>query len=375
VTAAPGRGPSPARRRVERWIIAVGALLPGVTTVVQATGAPLPGGRVITLGQAAAAGTMNSAYWAVSLYVAFWFARRFPMGRGHNLRNGAIHLGVAVARGVLSAPLDLLGSRYILDVPAPPLGPLLVRSVYNEGVLYLLVLGVIHAVQYYEGLRQRELEAVRLQGSLAEARLQALKTQLNPHFLFNALNSVSTLMHRDVDAAERVLARLSDLLRMSLQDRDAQEVPLRRELELLDPYLEIERTRFPDRLEVERRIDPAVLELHVPHLILQPLVENAVRHGIAPRAGPGRVEVAAERVDGTLRLVVRDDGVGMGAPGNGRGTGVGLSNTRARLQALYGEAHTFVVEPAPGGGTRVTVSIPVRENPGSVVEADAEKER
>jgi LytS/YehU family sensor histidine kinase len=171
-------------------------------------------------------------------------------------------------------------------------------------------------------------------------------------------------MRRDVDAADHVLARLSELLRMTLMDRDAQEVPLRRELELLEPYLEIERTRFPDRLTVRTRIDPGALAASVPHLILQPLVENAIRHGIAPRAAPGRVEVAAERVDSRLRLVVEDDGVGLRPGAGAGGTGVGLSNTRDRLRALYGEAHGFTVEPVPAGGTRVTVTIPLREGGG-----------
>jgi signal transduction histidine kinase len=354
---------SPKRRRLERWIVLGVPLLPAVTTVVQATGVALPDGRAVTLAQSCTMAAVNYAYWVVSLAAAFWFARRFPMGRGRNLRHGAVHVAVAVARGVLSAPLDLLGTRYVLDLPPPPLRPVLVQSVYNEGTLYLLVLGIIHAVQYYEGLRQREVEAVRLRASLAEARLQTLKTQLNPHFLFNALNSVSTLMHRDVDAADRVLARLSDLLRLTLIDRDAQEVTLRRELELLEPYLEIEQTRFPDRLTVHTRVDPGVLEARVPHLVFQPLVENAIRHGIAPRAAPGRVEVAAERADGGLRLTVLDDGVGLRAGGGG-GTGVGLSNTRDRLRALYGDAHRFTVESAPAGGTRVTVLIPFREGGG-----------
>ena len=355
--------PSPRRRRLERWGVAIGSAVPGIVSVVQLYGRPLGDGRFVSAGQAAANGGITLCYWAATLLVAFRLARRFPLGRSHLLRNAALHLGVAAVRGLASVPLNFVVFRWVLERSMPGRNQLLF-FVYNEGMLYLLVLGIIHAVQYYERLRQREVEAVRLQARLAEARLQTLKTQLNPHFLFNALNAVSTLMRRDVDAADRVLARLSELLRMTLMDRDAQEVPLRRELELLDPYLEIERTRFSDRLRVLSRVRPETLDALVPHLLLQPLVENAIRHGIAPRAGPGTVEVAVERVDGTIVLTVQDDGVGLTPGAGGGGTGVGLSNTRDRLRALYGEAHGFTVEPVPAGGTRVTVTIPLRRADG-----------
>ncbi|HEX2190945.1 MAG TPA: histidine kinase [Longimicrobiaceae bacterium] len=351
-----------ARTRAEWLVVAIGSTMPAASLVVRIPGARLPDGHVPTAGEIAAMAAINFLYWAATFLAAFWLGRRFPLGRGRWLRHGAIHLAAAALRGAAAIPLTVVANRGILGQRTPPWSHLL-PGAYNEAVLYLLVLGIVHAVQYYERLREREVEAVRLRSSLAEARLQALKTQLNPHFLFNALNSVSTLMHRDVDAAERVLARLSEVLRMTLQDRDAQEVPLRRELALLEPYLEIEQTRFSDRLRVVSRIDPEALDALVPHLMLQPLVENAIRHGISPRAGPGTVEVVAELVDGGVVLTVLDDGVGVGA-GNGGGTGVGLSNTRDRLRHLYGDAGALVVEPAPGGGTRVTVSLPLRTSDG-----------
>lgn len=354
---------SSAHRRLEWTVVFVGTMVPVINSSVVNYGQPLRGGGTVGGVDAVAIGAATAMAWAASILGMFWLARRFPLARGGILRALGVHAVAAFVRALAWLPFNAFVSLYLVGEPPPfPWRRALFPVVYGEVVSYFFVLAAIYAVQSYEALRRREMEATRLAGYLAEARLQTLKTQLNPHFLFNALNAVSTLMRRDVDAADHVLARLSELLRMTLMDRDAQEVPLRRELELLEPYLEIERTRFPDRLTVRTRIDPGALGARVPHLILQPLVENAIRHGIAPRAAPGRVEVSAERVDSRLRLVVQDDGVGL-RPGSG-GTGVGLSNTRDRLRALYGEAHGFTVEPVPAGGTRVTVTIPLREGDG-----------
>lgn len=182
--------------------------------------------------------------------------------------------------------------------------------------------------------------------------------QVQPHFLFNALNTISSLVHERPVVAERMIARLSTLFRATLDSPGTEEVPLLDELRTARLYLEIEEARFEDRLRVRWRVDPEVYGARVPHLVLQPLVENAVRHGIAPRAAPGTVEITARRVDGTLRLEVRDDGVG-GAPAAAE-AGVGLQNTRERLRHLYGARQTMEVDGAPGGGFSVRITIPFR---------------
>jgi LytS/YehU family sensor histidine kinase len=179
-------------------------------------------------------------------------------------------------------------------------------------------------------------------------------------------------MHRDVELADRMITQLGDLLRAALANSDTQEVPLRQELDFLRRYLEIEQTRFGDRLEVSMEIAPETLDAQVPNLILQPLVENAIRHGIEPHAKPGRIELRAQRQDGALALEVRDSGTGMrgGAPAS---EGVGLSNTRARLRELYGGAHQFELQSADDGGLRVRLSIPFRREAGSHENSDAHR--
>jgi LytS/YehU family sensor histidine kinase len=182
--------------------------------------------------------------------------------------------------------------------------------------------------------------------------------QLNPHFLFNSLHSISSLMHRDVDAADRMIARLGELLRAALNTSGAQEITLRRELDFLTRYLEIEQIRFGARLRFEIDAPPETLEAKVPNLILQPLVENAVRHGVEPHSRPGVIELMARRQDDTLALEVWDNGDGL--PNGPAAERVGLSNTRARLQALYGAAHQFEMVSPRCGGLSVRLLIPFR---------------
>lgn len=225
------------------------------------------------------------------------------------------------------------------------------------------MVGVQHLGDLYSQARERERRAAQLRADLAQSRLQALRGQLHPHFLFNTLNTIAALVHRDPDGAERVTSRLGDLLRETLQGEGNTEVPLGRELTFLQRYVEIQQIRFNDRLQVEIDVEPAAQEALVPSLILQPLVENAIRHGIEPRAAMGTVQVLARRNGGRLELEVRDDGVGIEADGcNGHGTGgcgVGLRNTQLRLQELYGEAgYSFTIGPAEGGGTVARLSLP-----------------
>jgi len=217
----------------------------------------------------------------------------------------------------------------------------------------------VTAIEYYRQFRLRELKASQLEAQLAVAQLEVLKMQLQPHFLFNTLHAISALMYRDVGSADRMVTRLSDFLRLTLDSAGVQEVTLKREMEYLDKYLEIEQVRFGDRLEVRRAIDPATLDLLVPNLVLQPLVENAVRHGIAPRASGGRIEVTSRVHEGTLTIEVLDDGPGAGAIREG----VGLSNTRARLEQLYGADARLEIGNAPAGGFSARLTLPARTEP------------
>ena len=225
----------------------------------------------------------------------------------------------------------------------------------NNLFLYLMLVGVGHALVFAQRYRERDEQ-------LARAELRSLQMQLHPHFLFNTLNTVNALVRTDPDAAERMIARLGVLLRHALDGVGVQEVPLDEELDMLRTYLEIEQVRFEDRLRVEWDVDAATCAARVPHLLLQPLVENAIRHGIAPRAAEGTIRIAASRRNGSLRLAVRDDGVGM-RPGAAP-EGVGLANTRTRLRMLYGERQSLAVRDAPGGGVHVEIELPFVEEHG-----------
>jgi LytS/YehU family sensor histidine kinase len=240
----------------------------------------------------------------------------------------------------------------------------------DEGakVLLLACAGAVatYAAHWQERLSRRFSEAAReseqLQARLDQARLQALRLQLQPHFLFNTLNTITALVHRDPPSAERMVNGLSELLRVSLGTAGEQEVRLDRELEVLRHYLDIQLVRFPDRLSVRFDIEPGARDAMVPSLLLQPLVENAIKHGISPRASAGKLQIAVRRQNDMLSLEVRDDGVGT----HGTQTpaeGVGLGNARARLASLYGAQHRFEAGPRAGGGFAVRIEIPFHTEP------------
>jgi len=215
---------------------------------------------------------------------------------------------------------------------------------------YAAVVGMSYALGYYRESQARALKAAHLETSLMEARLKTLEAELHPHFLFNTLHAISTLVHTDPEAADRMISRLSDLLRLTFDRSGAAGVALKEELEFLQKYLEIEQIRFQDRLAVKFDIDPETLDTDVPRLILQPLVENAIKHGIGPRAGQGLVQISTKkRPDGTW-IEVRDNGVGLSRNARTRfANGVGLSNTRARLECLYGSQHRLDFAESSGG--------------------------
>ena len=236
-----------------------------------------------------------------------------------------------------------------------------------EMMTYWTIVGLSHALLYYRESRDRALRAAQLETRLIEAQLNTLQQQLHPHFLFNTLHAISALMHRDVDAADRTLMRLSDLLRMSLENSGQQEIALHAELDFLAKYLQIEQTRFADRLVVRYNVQPESLDTLVPNLILQPLVENAIKHGIAKKTGPGHIDVSARRDGHMLLLEVRDDGVGLPEDAlTALQKGIGVSTTRARLQYLFGADYRFEFH-RQTSGLSVVVGIPWRRAGSQVV--------
>jgi LytS/YehU family sensor histidine kinase len=330
-------------------IIAAGWTLCGVLLAAQAHVSAAMRGEPIGWVRPLAIWLAWAWIWALLTPAILRLTAQSPFGRARALRSLLVHgagsvvavllnlalfalvaplVGATSAEGSWSATfLRLLGSTFLLDLPA-----------------YWLLVIVAETTRLS-----------RFEGQFAEARLLALKAQLQPHFLFNALNTVSVLMREDADAADDVLVRLSALLRRTLDSSAKHEVPLREELELVEAYLEIERVRFSNRFAYSIDVAAEALDAPVPPLILQPLVENAIRHGIARRIAAGRIEIAAARRNGRLQLTVRDDGPGVAA---GARDGIGLSNTRARLQQQYGARHTFALASHGDGGTVVSLEIP-----------------
>ncbi len=265
------------------------------------------------------------------------------------VRAGLAH-GLGPLRGVEMPFNDLL--RYVL-----------VATFFFNLIVYWVVVTGTHAVEYYRSLRERDVRLMELERRLASAQLHALRMQLNPHFLFNALNGIGTLMYRDVDLADAMLVKLAELLRHVLEHGSSQRVRLGKELAFLDRYLELEQMRFGERLRVVRDVEPGALEGWVPSLILQPLVENAIKHGMEPLTRPGTVTIRAKVVEvggeERLRLEVEDDGVGMGVKATSSSTGVGTGNVRSRMAQMYGERGRFEMGPGECGGVKVWLEIPM----------------
>lgn len=316
--------------------------------------------------------------WAAVAPFVFRVAQRWPLGAETWQRRLPVHLAAmagAVAAHVLIYTLlhELTYRRPGQDLAAT-LGFFFIKNATMDCLVYWALVGLTHAMAYYRLYREREVAASRLEVRLARSQLHALRTQLHPHFFFNALNTISSLMRRDVEAANRVVSRLGDLLRLSLRHSERQETTLRQELEFLEHYLVIQRIRFEDRLSVTVEAPEDTLDALVPSLLLQPLVENAIRYAIEPRSTPGRVEIVARNADSRLVVEVRDDGPGMspeamavcmgnGPNGDYNGFGIGLSNTRARLEQLYGPAQRFELSARAPSGLRVRIELPFRLGP------------
>jgi two-component system, LytTR family, sensor kinase len=306
--------------------------------------------------------------WAALTPLVLFLAKRYPIVRERWLRNLLVHLLASVVIGFGTRVLhDLLFIQFISDPKRTFWLAKLLLNVYlifdYGAMIYWLIVLVSFVFDYYRRYRGGEIRATRLEAQLAHAQLHALKMQLQPHFLFNTLHSISALVYKDAEAADKMIARLGDFLRLTLENGGSQEVSLQQELEFLKCYLEIERIRFRDRLTVRFRIEPQTLDARLPNLILQPIVENAIKHGIAPHTGPGQIEIEASRLNGLLHVQVTDNGPGLadnGDHGKILKEGVGLANTQARLQQLYGNDHRLDLANTTRGGLSVILEIPFK---------------
>jgi hypothetical protein len=357
--------------------------------------------------------TLNQWFpWVALSPFLLWFTLRFPIERGGSRWRIPAHLIVALASIFLCAWL----SRYLIAPSGPPfrrdLGegtnapapfqnpgpdrdrndfaggpprdwergqarpfrqwrgapgwppPVWERARFNIPIC-VTMLSLCHALAYFRRSQQRDRRALELEAQLGQARLQALRMQLHPHFLFNTLNSIATLVEANPPGAREMIGSLGQMLRLSLDSGPRPEVPLEQEWEFLECYLEIERIRFGDRLQVKLELGPGVGGALVPTFILQPLAENAIRHGIEPASSPGTIEIRAERGGGVLFLSIRDTGPGLGKGGLEQAApkGIGLANTRARLQSHYPGRHRFTIRNGPGGGCLVELELPFHTEP------------
>jgi two-component system LytT family sensor kinase len=313
--------------------------------------------------------------WVLLAPFVLWLGQRIRFDRRNWTRVVPAYILIGVSAALLNSALlifihfFLTGSRVGLYGFLSYRYFVLIADALIGIVIYGLILVSAHALAYYREARENELRAAQLETQLAQAQLQALKMQVHPHFLFNALHSISAHL-RDPETARRMIARLGDFLRLTLQNIGTQEVTLKQELEFLRCYLDIERTRFRDHLTVEMEIAPETWDARVPNLILQPLVENAIKHGLAPHAAHGRINVRARRLNGNLQVQIQDNGRGLQeAPitkafgesaSNNESEGIGLRTTLARLERLYPKAYRLQLRNAPEGGLIVTLEVPFK---------------
>ena len=306
--------------------------------------------------------------WAALAPLVFWIDRRLPVSRERLALRFAYHVPSYVVFAVLYTYANYyasmaIGAPYGMGVISGGFGNVAARAVLRSNVwVYWVLVSLFVAFEYQRHLQARDLETAKLERLLAETRLAALRSQLHPHFLFNALNTVSALVEDNPRAARRVLDQLGRLLRLSLEHADQEEVTLGQEIAFVELYLEVQRARYEERLKVVVDLDPNLADMLVPTFILQPLVENAVHHGVATRFADTLIEVSATRKNEQLHLRVRDNGSGLPEGWDAvRDAGIGLSNTRERLRRLYGEhLQRFEITRRPHGGVDVAVSVPLR---------------
>lgn len=323
---------------------------------------------------------MTGVYSAAILFpLVLVFARRFRLRRDNWLKLLPAHLLAMCAFSAAHTSMMAISRNTIF--PVAGLGPydygiMSIRyfmEFSNDVISYWLAVALIYLFDHYRESRDREVRTAQLETRLAQAQLQALRLQIQPHFLFNALNTISSMIYENPRAADRMIARLSDLLRLMLRESHSQEVTLQEEIDLLNLYLDIMRARFEERLAVSFDVEPEARVALVPQLILQPLVENSIRHGSDPESGAVRIDVSARREGRSLLLQVRDDGPGVANSSlAANGNGIGLTNTAKRLDQLYGASHDFELVSEEGGGLKVFVKVPFRtggDEPGEFEDA------
>jgi hypothetical protein len=347
-------------RSVAVWTMVAGVFSVQSWSWYASRGEAIPPGKL-------AAMLLDFEIWAIFTPLVLCFVWRHPITRstwrtslpwqmaGAALLTAAYLIPFQAGRYLLSQAISV--SDVYMPFTPSSFFRIWVQNLFNS----LDVILVGHALYFARDSRDQAVRRSQLEARLAEAQLQVLRLQLHPHFLFNTLHTISALMHKDLKAADRMLALLGDLLRDSFEKVGAQEVSLKQELGFLDRYLEIERTRFRDRLSVVVSVEPETLDAEVPNLLLQPLVENAIRHGVGRRQAPGRIEIQAARRGERLDLRIRDNGPGLnGEAETALRSGVGLANTAARLEQLYPGRHRFDVGNRAEGGFEVALEIPFR---------------
>ncbi len=366
----PSAGHPALQRRRWRWSLYVGCwtfiglfFISPIIAQSLATQVQIPWGQVVS-------SFLDWYIWGLLFPLIWWVSRRFPFERRHLLSRIPIHLACGLIVSLIFVVLMLVKNSIVMGVSGGKMSFEILSGLpgYLLGGIelfllpYFAMVAFIHALSYYNKFRERRLQTTRLEAQLALAHLEVLKMQLQPHFLFNTLNAISALMHRDVDAADRMISLLSDLLRFSLEKDERHQVSLQSELEFLNRYLAIEKIRFRDRLKIEMDIEAPCMAAQVPRLILQPLVENSIKHGIAMRSAAGRISIRARRKGDRLDVRVSDDGPGLADGGSGVSDGVGLANTRARLEQIYGNDHHFSLRNGLATGVEVHLEIPFEEH-------------
>jgi signal transduction histidine kinase len=318
----------------------------------------------ISVWKAVAVQLASSYGWFVLMPVILWLANHYPLDRrGNPARNVAANLIGGVALVLVHLAWDAFSQAFLgyrnrqFETYFSAFAFQFYLNFHWSCVVYLQINIILYGIRYYNKYRAGELRASKLEARLAQTRLKVLQMQLHPHFLFNTHNAIAELIHKNPDAAEKMVENLSDLLRMSLNKLNVEEVSFQQELEFLNKYLEIEQTRFHDRLQIKKDIAPDTLDATVPNMILQPLVENAVKHGIAPLIEGGTIEIRSVKENGNLRLQIRDDGIGAAKE---IVEGIGISNTRRRLKQLYENAYEFRIEQNKEKGMSVNLIVPFR---------------
>ena len=320
-------------------------------------------GTPVSWGQLLAWNITLSLIWSLLTPVAYELSRRFTFDRAGWRRALPIHVAASVMLAFIGA-VALVSINPLVTwtkEPSIPFFPHVLSRTFMDIQRYWYIVLVTQAIAFYGKYQERQILSSQLEAQLARAQLEVLKIQLEPHFLFNTLNSIAALARHDGEAAEHMTLQLADLLRMSLDGVGVHEVPLQQELTFLQKYIDIQQVRFHDRLRVETEVDPRTLDTLVPNLILQPIVENAIRHGIGPRRAGGLIRISTWRDRDDVWMEIRDNGVGFTQGGGLLPLeGVGLRNTRGRLQQLYNEDHAMVLEDAPSGGCTVKIRVPYR---------------